>query len=41
MILNELAQGIRPMTAGFPEDGQRKVLHALVLFCGQAEAVPD
>ncbi|MET7289595.1 DUF5958 family protein [Streptomyces sp. NPDC005573] len=44
MILNELAQGLRPTTEGVEwfeglvEDDQRKVLHALVLFCGQARA---
>ncbi|MGW0632309.1 DUF5958 family protein [Streptomyces sp. NPDC002758] len=47
MILNELAQGLRPMAEGvewfeaLSEDGQRKVLHALVLFCGQAHARED
>ncbi|MFC8367549.1 MULTISPECIES: DUF5958 family protein [unclassified Streptomyces] len=44
VILNELAQGLRPMAEGvewfegLSEDGRRKVLHALVLFCGQARA---
>ncbi|MFG3347852.1 DUF5958 family protein [Streptomyces sp. NPDC048018] len=44
MILNELAQGLTPMAEGvawfegLPEDEQRKVLHMLVLFCGQARA---
>ncbi|MFJ3661031.1 DUF5958 family protein [Streptomyces sp. NPDC090119] len=44
MILNELAQGLRPMGdgrewfKGLSESDQRKVLHALVLFCGQARA---
>ncbi|MEU6600351.1 DUF5958 family protein [Streptomyces flaveolus] len=44
VILNELAQGIRPVAEGvewfegLPEDDRRKVLHALVLFCGQARA---
>ncbi|MEU0370038.1 DUF5958 family protein [Streptomyces sp. NPDC006283] len=44
MILNELAQGLRSTTEGvewfesLPEDDQRRVLHALVLFCGQARA---
>ncbi len=44
VILNELAQGLRPTAEGvewfegLPEDDQRKVLHTLVLFCGQARA---
>ncbi|MFI9210664.1 DUF5958 family protein [Streptomyces sp. NPDC053253] len=44
VILNELAQGLRPTADGVEwfesrsEDEQRKVLHALVLFCGQARA---
>ena len=44
VILNELAQGLRPVAEGvewfegLSEDDQRKVLHALVLFCGQARA---
>ncbi|MFD5571297.1 DUF5958 family protein [Streptomyces cadmiisoli] len=44
MVLNELAQGLRPTAEGvewfegLSEDDQRKVLHALVLFCGQARA---
>ncbi|MEU6524865.1 DUF5958 family protein [Streptomyces sp. NPDC046924] len=44
MLLNELAQGLRPTAEGvewfedLSEDDQRKVLHALVLFCGQARA---
>ncbi|MFD9096222.1 DUF5958 family protein [Streptomyces collinus] len=44
MILNELAQGLRPVDEGVEwfeglSDGdQRKVLHSLVLFCGQARA---
>ncbi|MEU6177478.1 DUF5958 family protein [Streptomyces coeruleorubidus] len=47
MILNELAQGLRPIAEGvewfeaLPEDEQRKVLHALVLFCGQARACEE
>ncbi|EHN78910.1 hypothetical protein SMCF_1543 [Streptomyces coelicoflavus ZG0656] len=44
VILNELAQGLRPVDEGvewfkgLSEGDQRKVLHALVLFCGQARA---
>ncbi|MEU7461822.1 DUF5958 family protein [Streptomyces griseofuscus] len=44
MILNELAQGLRPVDEGvewfegLSEGDQRKVLHALVLFCGQGSA---
>lgn len=44
VILNELAQGLRSTAEGvewfesLSEDGQRKALHALVLFCGQARA---
>ncbi|MFI2434293.1 DUF5958 family protein [Streptomyces sp. NPDC018693] len=44
VVLNELAQGLRPTAEavrwfeGLAEDDQRKVLHALVLFCGQARA---
>ncbi|WP_256096311.1 DUF5958 family protein [Streptomyces sp. LUP30] len=44
MVLNELAQGLRALTdgvewfEGLSEDDQRKVLRALVLFCGQARA---
>ncbi|MFH9061488.1 DUF5958 family protein [Streptomyces coeruleorubidus] len=47
MILNEVAQGLRPIAEGvewfeaLPEDEQRKVLHALVLFCGQARACEE
>ncbi|MER7636941.1 DUF5958 family protein [Streptomyces sp. NPDC126522] len=51
MILNELAQGLRPVDEGvewfegLSEGDQRKVLHALVLFCRQAcareEDVPE
>ncbi|MEU6088090.1 DUF5958 family protein [Streptomyces sp. NPDC047085] len=47
VILNELAQGLRPAAEGvewfegLSEDDQRKVLHALVLFCGQARACED
>ncbi|MGW3746103.1 DUF5958 family protein [Streptomyces sp. NPDC005146] len=44
MILNELAQGIRSTAEAvewfesLSEADQRKALHALVLFCGQARA---
>ncbi|GGW79554.1 DUF5958 family protein [Streptomyces lomondensis] len=44
VILNELTQELRPTAEGvewfegLPEDDQRKVLHTLVLFCGQARA---
>lgn len=44
VILNELAQGLRPVDEGvewfegLSEDDQRTVLHALVLFFGQARA---
>lgn len=44
VILNELAQGLRSTAEGvewfesLSEDGQRKALHSLVLFCGQARA---
>ncbi|MET8577792.1 MULTISPECIES: DUF5958 family protein [unclassified Streptomyces] len=44
MILNELVQGLRPVDEGvewfkrLSESDQRKVVHALVLFCGQARA---
>ncbi|MFE1925092.1 DUF5958 family protein [Streptomyces asoensis] len=51
MILNELAQGLKPVDEGvewfegLSEGDQRKALHALVLFCGQAstreEDVPE
>ncbi|MFE1255822.1 DUF5958 family protein [Streptomyces fungicidicus] len=47
VILNELAQGLRPTADGVEwfegllEDDQRKVLHALVLFCGQARACEE
>ncbi|MGW2563061.1 DUF5958 family protein [Streptomyces sp. NPDC001514] len=47
MILNELAQGLRPAAEGvewfegLSEHGQRRVLHTLVLFCGQARARKD
>jgi len=47
VVLNELAQELRPAAEGvewfegLPEDEQRKVLHALVLFCGQARARQD
>ncbi|MFE9099071.1 DUF5958 family protein [Streptomyces sp. NPDC007264] len=47
VVLNELAQGLRPMAQGvewfegLSEDDRRKVLHALVLFCGQARACED
>ncbi|WP_432162821.1 DUF5958 family protein [Streptomyces tendae] len=47
MILNELAQGLRSVDEGvewfesLSEDDQRKILHALVLFCGQARACEE
>ncbi|WP_435222556.1 DUF5958 family protein [Streptomyces sp. Tue6028] len=47
VILNELAQGRRPSVEGvewfegLSKDDQRKVLHALVLFCEQARARED
>jgi hypothetical protein len=47
VILNELAQGLRPTAKGIEwfeglsEDDRRKVLHTLVLFCGQARARED
>lgn len=47
VILNELAQGLRPTAEGvewfegLSEDDRRKVLHTLVLFCGQARAHQD
>ncbi|MFF8931260.1 DUF5958 family protein [Streptomyces longwoodensis] len=47
MALNELAQGLRPAAEGvdwfegLSEDEQRKVLRALVEFCGQARACED
>ncbi|MEU6454786.1 DUF5958 family protein [Streptomyces sp. NPDC047065] len=47
VVLNELAQGLRPTAEGvawfegLSEDDQRKVLRALVLFCGQARACED
>ncbi|MFB7375684.1 DUF5958 family protein [Streptomyces sp. NPDC056222] len=47
MILNELAQGLRPTAEGvewfegLSEVDQRKALHTLVLFCGQARARED
>lgn len=47
VVLNELAQGLRPTTEGvewfegLSEDDQRKVLHSLVGFCGQARACED
>ncbi|MER5430571.1 DUF5958 family protein [Streptomyces sp. NPDC002588] len=47
MVLNELAQGLRPVVEGvewfegLAEGDQRKVLHALVLFCGQARACEE
>ncbi|MFE2068860.1 DUF5958 family protein [Streptomyces sp. NPDC059467] len=40
VVLNEPAQGLRPTAEGvewfegLSMDDQRKVLHALVLFCG-------
>ncbi|MGW1375660.1 DUF5958 family protein [Streptomyces sp. NPDC002446] len=47
VILNELAQGLRPVAEGvewfegLSEDDQRKTVHALALFCGQARARED
>lgn len=47
VVVNELAQGLRPTAEGvewfegLSEDGQRKVLHSLVEFCGQARACED
>ncbi|WP_435210304.1 DUF5958 family protein [Streptomyces sp. bgisy034] len=47
LVLNELAQGLRPTAEGvewfesLAEGEQRKVLHALVLFCGQASACEE
>jgi hypothetical protein len=47
VILNELAQGLRPTAEGvewfeaLPEDDQRQVLHTLVSFCGQARACEE
>ncbi|MFJ7966246.1 DUF5958 family protein [Streptomyces sp. NPDC096324] len=47
VLLNELAQGLRPTSEGvdwfegLSEDDQRKVLHAVVLFCQQARARED
>lgn len=47
VILNELAQGLRPSSEGvewfenLSEDDQRQALHALVLFCSQARARED
>ncbi|MFC8951571.1 DUF5958 family protein [Streptomyces sp. NPDC057101] len=47
MILNELALGLRPTAEGvewfesLSEDDQRKALHTLVLFCGQARGRED
>ncbi|MDX3769897.1 MULTISPECIES: DUF5958 family protein [unclassified Streptomyces] len=44
VMLNKLAQGLRSTAEGvewfesLSEDDQRKALHALVLFCGQARA---
>ncbi|MEU9576193.1 DUF5958 family protein [Streptomyces chilikensis] len=44
VVLNELAQALRPVDEGVEwfegllEEDQRKILHALVLFCGQARA---
>ncbi|MFF9395962.1 DUF5958 family protein [Streptomyces griseoluteus] len=44
MILNELAQGLKSVDEGvewfkgLSEGEQRRALHALVLFCGQARA---
>ncbi|WP_371606287.1 DUF5958 family protein [Streptomyces sp. NBC_01213] len=47
MILNEIAQGLRPVDEGvewfegLSEGDRRKVLHTLVLFCGQARACEE
>jgi hypothetical protein len=47
VILNELAQGLRPVAdgvewfEGLSDDDQRKALYTLVLFCGQARARED
>jgi hypothetical protein len=47
VVLNELAQELRPVAEsvewfeGLSEDDRRQVLHALVLFCGQARACED
>ncbi|MET7354468.1 DUF5958 family protein [Streptomyces mirabilis] len=47
VILNELAQGLRSTAEGvewfegLSKNDQRKVLHALALFCGQARARED
>ncbi|WP_327231550.1 DUF5958 family protein [Streptomyces murinus] len=45
VVLNELAQGIKPLAEGvawfegLSEGDRREVLSTLVLFCGQARAV--
>ncbi len=47
VVLNELAQGLRTTAEGVEwfegrsEDDQRKILRALVQFCGQARACED
>lgn len=47
VVLNELAQGLRPVVEGvewfegLADDDQCKILHALVLFCGQARACEE
>ncbi|MCA1273946.1 DUF5958 family protein [Streptomyces sp. 7G] len=47
VILNELAQGLRPVDEGvewfegLSEGDRRKVLHTLGLFCGQARACEE
>ncbi|MFZ4129779.1 DUF5958 family protein [Streptomyces cellulosae] len=44
VMLNELAQGLRPMAdgvewfEGLAEDEQRRVLRLLIYFCGEARA---
>ncbi|MET8959754.1 DUF5958 family protein [Streptomyces sp. NPDC004074] len=44
MAVNELAQGLRPMTEGIEwfeglvQDEQRRTIQSLVYFCGQARA---
>ncbi|MFD7442236.1 DUF5958 family protein [Streptomyces sp. NPDC059909] len=47
VILNELAQGLRPMPEGIvwfeslAEEERRAALHELSLFCGQARATKE
>lgn len=47
IVVNELAQGLRPMPQGvawfesLPEEERRLVVRELVLFCGQARAAPQ